>query len=45
MTSYKKSLHKLNQNFRTGAKGHPSPQYLWIKALRTLEIHQITNAF
>ena len=33
-------------HFRTGARGHPSPQYLWIKGLRTLEIHhQITNAF
>ena len=21
-------------HFRTGARGHPSPQYLWIKALR-----------
>ena len=31
-------------HFWTGARGHPSPQYLWIKALRTLEIHQITNS-
>ena len=46
MTSYKKMYQKLNQNafFWTDARGHLSPQYLWIKVLRTLEIHQITNA-
>ena len=46
MASYKKVYWKLNQNaFKDRRKGHPNPQYLWIKALRTLEIYQITNAF
>ena len=32
-------------HFRTGGRDHPSPQHLWIKALMTLEVHQIANAF
>ena len=35
----------IRMHFRTGTGGHLSPKYLWIKVLRTLEIHQITNAF
>ena len=47
MTSYKKSLLKTESKMhvRTGARGHPSTQYLWIIVLRTLEINQIINAF
>ena len=43
MVSYKRSLLKpyIKMHFRTGGKGHPSPE---IKALRALEIHQIRNA-
>ena len=35
----------IKMHFRTDARSHQSSKYLWIKALRTLEIDQITNAF